>query len=168
MGATRCDAFGPCPRHEGDRATMAEIGACATGRPPPVRGPLDLERLERLSAAASPGPWRADRYDRTIRAAGLEDFAVARQPHRAASSPITHEQHRADLELLAVAREAIPELVREVRRLHAASLPIRAANALAEAVADFRLVAAHPTLSVTPEGELLRRVEAVIAMLGRG
>jgi hypothetical protein len=80
--------------------------------------PKQLERWKQVSEAASPGPWRANPYDRTVRPESAPSgFVVARQPHRATGSPVTHEQHEANLDLLAITREAVPALLAEVERL---------------------------------------------------
>ena len=76
--------------------------------------------------------------------------------------------HAEEYRRLQRCREAVPLLVAELRRLRDVSIQIRAGNALAEALVEYLQHAPSPSLfHPTPEGLLLRRVQDVIAMLGR-
>ena len=75
----------------------------------------ELEQLERLIAAASPGPWIA------FTGAGLGGPEFIRITEEDDQQPDMYVEHdgqpapAADLELIASARNAIPRLIAEVR-----------------------------------------------------
>jgi hypothetical protein len=81
----------------------------------------DLRELERLSNAAAPGPWAVDHVK-----AGVESYAVIHAGGticvESEGEPGDFDQELrdmivADFAFIAAAREAVPKLVAEVRRL---------------------------------------------------
>jgi hypothetical protein len=77
---------------------------------------LDLDALERLAAEATPGPWRVGDPDQPPFYEGGDTVQVG---YRVLLRMNGHFQHEADARLIAAAREAVPLLVAEVRRLRA-------------------------------------------------
>jgi hypothetical protein len=76
--------------------------------------------------------------------------------------------HIEEYQRLQRCREAVPLLVAELRSLRDVSVQIRAGNALAEALVEYLRHAPSPSQwAPSPEGQLLKRVQDVIAMLGR-
>jgi hypothetical protein len=74
----------------------------------------ELDRLERLADEATPGPWMPDLHPLTaIHSSGGQDIGDLRAD--------------ADLAFVAAARDAVPALVGEVRRLRARSVGTAAA-----------------------------------------
>jgi hypothetical protein len=67
---------------------------------------LDLDELQRLCDAATPGPWNVVVFELDRAAWG--------------SYEPTTEQHNADMRLVDAARDALPKLIAEVRRLRGA------------------------------------------------
>lgn len=66
--------------------------------------PAELDELEKLANAATPGPWEAlDNGDAYVVLGDVTDICC---PH-----------HAEDMEFIASSREAIPKLIVEVRRL---------------------------------------------------
>lgn len=93
--------------------------------------PLDLEELERLAASATVGPWvfheSAETWDGTdimgVRAPNAESALIAMEPTRfhayASGAFVDPEGEAGNLRFIAAAREALPALIAEVRRLRA-------------------------------------------------
>ena len=75
---------------------------------------LDLDRLEALPTAASPGPWRTDPSER-VETRPPNTYDVWRPFVGCVAENLTF----ADAEFIAAAREAVPALIAEVRRLAA-------------------------------------------------
>jgi hypothetical protein len=104
---------------------------------------LPLDEWERLAAAATPGPWR----HRTTSDPTGEQYscvtASERAPGRSPRTIIVGDTDYTDAAFIAAARDAVPALVAEVRRLRAArpdpeGLPVdleRAREALCTLVA---------------------------------
>ena len=77
----------------------------------------ELARLERLSAEAAPGPWRADQWS------PRRSDVVTESPH---GEYVIARMDPSDAELTASARTALPQLVAEVRALRAVVAAARA------------------------------------------
>lgn len=73
----------------------------------------ELDRLEALANAATPGPWVAD--ERWVEDADEYDIGEA--------------QETSDAEFIAAARTAIPQLIAEIRRLQAIIDPVTQGSA---------------------------------------
>lgn len=80
---------------------------------------IDLDRLDALAAAATPGPWQEDgpwwsnHVSGWVITTGADRNAVAYQPLGWDRLPTS----AADAAFIAAARDAVPALVAEVRRL---------------------------------------------------
>lgn len=119
-------------RDAADRALAAWLGfpaltsegAAPRGNPAPSPsgaatpdGPgLDLDRLEALCRAATPGPWEAGKNGR-IAMVVSRDFGPERLPRQFRADCGHFDQDYADAALIAEARTALPALIAEVRRL---------------------------------------------------
>lgn len=78
---------------------------------------LDLSKLERLEKAATPGPWEGPWGDTHTVAAfegELNEHSLTRDP-RGDAFPVTQYTHPNDAALIAVSRNALPELLRRLR-----------------------------------------------------
>jgi hypothetical protein len=73
--------------------------------------PTDLDELERLAAAATPGPWEAIRPRINIRIMAGDRYVLESGP-----CGVRTEE---DGQFIAAARAAVPALIAEVRRLRA-------------------------------------------------
>jgi hypothetical protein len=71
----------------------------------------------------TPGPWYYCQVERKVKSVanmrhedGRSDFVIARVPHRSSDYPISHDEHKANSQLLAASPEllaALEELVKE-------------------------------------------------------
>lgn len=80
----------------------------------------ELERLERLEKAATPGPWNTTRYSGGISFSGPLRLYSGTNEEFGEPDPIRFE-NEANIYLIAAARNALPELIAEIRRLRAES-----------------------------------------------
>jgi hypothetical protein len=84
---------------------------------PPTDQPLNLDPIETVANAATPGPWCTDSweiYQGTEYEPGLSMWIG--ETCRGTSSP---EQDRADAEFVAHARTDVPQMAKEIHRLRA-------------------------------------------------
>lgn len=82
----------------------------------------DMERLEEIRArceAATPGPWRGDRHDGSIKYAmyGADDTAVLTVDHKDATSGFLGDRCVADEEFVLHSRADVSWLLAEIERL---------------------------------------------------
>ena len=85
---------------------------------------VEIAKIEQRADSASPGPWQAfiegrdhTSGDTIIRMGGLDMSMPDMYVHFSSSGPTTVPVPDADLDFIANARQDIPRLVREVRRL---------------------------------------------------
>lgn len=131
--------------------------------------PTDLDELERLEAAATPGPWEVEGFGWTDTETGDgEDWVTIRQAGstNAIMDSLIHDQNQDQVErnfaLIAAARNALPDLIRRVREAEAERDRLRAQ--VVKVVAGWRKSAAEDR---DAESRTLRSVcdylEAVLA-----
>lgn len=130
---------------------------------------LDLDAIEQRAAAATPGPWwvvrdNADGFygEDAYNVHGGENVAIAQGGPVEDGGPDVGACDRADAEFIAHAREDVPALVAEVKRLHA---DVRWANERSERLAA-RLVETRRALLVGGQTAAIRCQQAIVALDG--
>jgi hypothetical protein len=79
----------------------------------------ELEVIEKRAAEATPGPWRAGTHDKIRLWVPYPDGPAGWASERCLAIMNEHFSFDADIQFIAHAREDVPALVAEVRRLRA-------------------------------------------------
>jgi hypothetical protein len=83
---------------------------------------VDIEKLKELALAASPGPWKGDRYDGTVKYTVLDandDPVIRGDNGNSDSGPFGIDKEEDEAYLLGCHPAAVLELIAEVERVRA-------------------------------------------------
>ena len=84
---------------------------------------MDLDRLEELHKKATPGPWHADSIG--VRHQNGKVCELRAIPERLSTFGEGRRQVENDMRFIAVARNALPDLVARIRELEAENAKLR-------------------------------------------